>query len=69
MFAAIKSFFATIETLFGAANKGAKALDHLAGWAEESAGSFADEARFNRAKQLKDMSKAPSAKAVTAIAA
>lgn len=45
---AVIQFCATLVTLFSAAEKGAKALDHLGGWAEETAGAFADEARVNR---------------------
>ncbi len=45
---AVIQFCATLVTLFSAAQKGAQALDHLGGWAEETAGAFADEARVNR---------------------
>lgn len=41
-------FFSFITTLFSAAEKLAKAGDHLATWSEESAGTFADEARIQR---------------------
>lgn len=41
-------FFVFVTTLFSAAEKSAKALDHLAGWAEQSAGTFADEASIKR---------------------
>ena len=50
---ALKQLFMACATLFGAIDKSAKALDHLATWAEESAGAFADEARENRKKNLK----------------
>lgn len=53
MFGMFKQFFAMLTTLFGAAEKGAKALDHLATWSEETAGAFADEARINRRAQMK----------------
>jgi hypothetical protein len=46
--AAVIKFCAALTMLFSAAEKGAKSLDHLAGWAEETAGAFADEARITR---------------------
>ncbi len=49
---AVIQICATIITLFSAAEKGAKALDHLGGWAEETAGAFSDEARINRRAKL-----------------
>jgi hypothetical protein len=49
---AIIQFCAAVSTLFAAAEKGAKALDHLAGWSEETAGAFADEARITRRAKL-----------------
>jgi hypothetical protein len=45
MFKAFAQLFATFQTLFLAAN-------HLAVWAEETAGSFADEARMERQQKL-----------------
>lgn len=51
--ASVTSMFTAITVLFGAAEKGAKAIDHLAEWSEETAGAFADAARVKRAKDLK----------------
>lgn len=51
MFKMFKQLFAALEVLFGAAEKGARALDHLATWSEETAGSFSDEARVERQKK------------------
>lgn len=53
MFKMFNQFFAMLATLFSAGEKGAKALDHLATWGEETAGAFADEARINRRASLK----------------
>lgn len=46
-----KAFNAFITTLFTALNSFALALGHIASWTEESAGSFADDARNGRAVQ------------------
>lgn len=43
-----KQLFTAFATLFSAAEKGAKALDNLAGWAEEGTAAFKDEATINR---------------------
>lgn len=43
-----KAFNAFITTLFTACNSLALAAGHLAGWAEQSAGAFADEAALTR---------------------
>lgn len=51
LWAALTMFFLMLETLSRAAGKGATALDHLGTWCEESAGSFADQARIDREKQ------------------
>lgn len=48
---AIAQAMAALSTLFGAAEKGARALDHLAAWSEETAGAFADESRVERQKK------------------
>lgn len=48
----LSQFFATITVFFGAMEKSARAVDHLSTWAEESAGSFADEARETRKLKL-----------------
>ncbi len=45
---AIASFFTMLATLFNAGNKAAAAVDHVAGWAEESAATFHEEAKSNR---------------------
>lgn len=55
MFAMFKQFFMAITVLFMAAEKSAKAIDHLATWSEETAGAFADEARIERAKKLANL--------------
>ena len=52
-----KAFNAFLTTLFTGLNSLAMAFGHLAGWAEESAGSFADEARMNRAQQQLELNK------------
>ena len=49
---AVIQFCATLVTLFSAAQKGAQALDHLGGWAEETAGAFSDEARIQRRAKM-----------------
>lgn len=54
----IKQLFTAITVLFMAFEKGAQAVNHIAGWTEETAAAFSDEARImrlaNRAKLLKD---------------
>ena len=52
MFAMFRQFFATITLFFIATEKIASASNHLATWADESAGAFADEARITRATKL-----------------
>lgn len=52
-----KAFNAFITTLFTAFNNFAMALNHISKWTEESAGSFADEARANRAAQQIELNK------------
>lgn len=49
---AFKQIWLSIAMLFMAFEKGAGALNHLATWAEESAGTFADEARISRAQRV-----------------
>lgn len=44
----VKQFFTAITVFFSALEKVAKATDHLAGWSEETAASFSDEARIMR---------------------
>ena len=52
MFKMFRQMFLALQTLFSAAEKGAKALEHLASWAEEAAGTYADEARFERQERI-----------------
>lgn len=54
---AFAAFFAFIQQLFSAAERGASALNHLATWADEAAGTFEDEARHNRNERVKAMMK------------
>ena len=50
---AFKTFFASITVLFVAFGKLAGAINFLSAWAEETSGSFYDEAKADReAKQL-----------------
>ena len=51
----IRQFFGTLTTTMSAIDHGAKALEHLAVTAEETAGAYCDEARANRAKQLQQL--------------
>ena len=55
MFAMFTQLFNTIRILFLAGEKTAGALNHLAEWSEESAGSFADEARIKRQQRLNEL--------------
>ena len=48
MFATIRQFFAMFTVLFSAGERSAKALDHMAAWAEESSAQFNEEARAQR---------------------
>lgn len=52
MWNALAAIFAAIEVLGHASQKGATALDHLGGWCEETAGSFADKARMERQQAM-----------------
>lgn len=52
-----KAFNRFVTTLFTAMNSFALALNHIAAWTEESAGSFADEARVGRQAQLAQLNK------------
>ena len=52
MLNSFKMFFAAITTMFSAFDKTMKAADHLAGWAEESAGALADKARYERQQDM-----------------
>ena len=51
----VRQFFGTLTTTMSAIDHGAKALEHLAVTAEETAGAYCDEARSNRAKQMKQL--------------
>lgn len=51
----VRQFFGTLTTTMSAVDHGAKALEHLAITAEETAGAYCDEARANRAKQMKQL--------------
>lgn len=55
MGSAFTALFAFFTQLFGAAERAASALNHLATWADESAGNFEDQARHNRQQQTKAM--------------
>jgi hypothetical protein len=68
------SFFAFLVTMFGAAEKAASAANHLATWADEAAGTFADRARLERQHtinailaeyQITELPKAPRESKVT----
>ena len=50
---AFNTFFMFITQLFSAAEKAASALNHLATWADEAAGTFEDTARHNRKESIK----------------
>lgn len=52
---AFTAFFAFIIQLFSAAEKGASALNNLATWADESTGTFTDEARHKRQVRINEM--------------
>lgn len=54
---AFKALFAFFTQLFSAAEKGASALNHLATWADEAAGTFADKARHDRQEDIKKLLK------------
>lgn len=45
---AISQFFRALTKLFSGLEKGAGALDNLAGWAEDASGNFADIASVER---------------------
>lgn len=78
MGSAFKAFFAFFTQLFSAAEKFASASNHLATWADEAAGTFADKARHDRnednkklmlAAGITEFPKAAKAKAATTAAA
>ena len=51
----VRQFFNMMTTTMSAGDHAAKALEHLAVTAEETAGAYCDEARSNRAKQLQKL--------------
>ncbi len=53
MFKMFNQFFAMLSTLFAAGEKGAKSLDHMASWAEDTAAAFKDEAAITRIAKRK----------------
>lgn len=55
LWAALISIFGAAETVATAANKGAKALEHLADVAEQTAGAYADESRAKREAARKQL--------------
>ena len=65
MFAAFAQFFATIIMFFKALEHSASAVNHLATWADESAGAFSDEARIERQKKLNGLNRELTASATT----
>lgn len=52
MFQMFRQLFSSITVFFMALEKIAFASNHLASWAEESSGAFADEARIQRQAKL-----------------
>ena len=48
----LKQLWAAFTVLFLAFEKGAASLNHLATWAEETTGTFADEARIARSQRI-----------------
>lgn len=55
MFAMFRQMFLALQTLFTAAERSAKALEHLSVWAEEAAGTYADEARIERQQRIAEL--------------
>lgn len=52
MFNMFQQLFTALTVLFSAFEKLASSTNHLATWADEAAGSFADEARVQRTAKL-----------------
>lgn len=52
MGAMLKQLWTAFTVLFLAFEKGAASLNHLATWAEETTGTFADEARIARSQRI-----------------
>lgn len=57
LFAMFAQFCNTVTTLFGAAEKSARALDNIASWAEEGTGVFKDEATIERKIKTNELAK------------
>jgi len=55
MFNMFRQMFLAFQTLFSAFEKSAKALEHLASWGEEAAGTYADEARLERQQRIAEL--------------
>jgi hypothetical protein len=53
MIKAIQQFFQLFSTIFSACDKGARALDNCASYVEESTEYYLDEARIERAAELR----------------
>lgn len=62
MIKAIKQFFSAFSMLFGAAERGASAVNELAIWAEEEARNMRIQAQKEREQQLKDAESDPEEK-------
>lgn len=52
MWVALAALFTMVEVFGSAGTKLARAADHLGGWCEDTAGSFADQAREERKAKL-----------------
>jgi len=59
---ALQALWDALATIFGATNKAAQALNHLAEWSEETAASFAEEARAERLSKKKALEEASGIK-------
>ena len=57
MFAMFRQFFAMFSSLFSAGQRGANALDILAGSLEDTAKVYADEARIQRQIKLVELNR------------
>lgn len=57
MFNMFSALFTAIATFFAAFEKLGHATNHLATWAEESAGAFADQSRVERTAKLAKLNK------------
>lgn len=57
MFKMFAQLFSAVTVFFGATEKLANAANHIAGWAEDSAAAFEDEARVQRKIKLNKLNK------------